>query len=355
MRSAMKRSRKSTGPTRGASHVGFVLLQIDAATLAGEGGAAQFGGVPYSGGVVPNWGWHGDMAIDLASLQAIPGEVAALRDHDTSKIVGRAVLKNDGREIRIERGTFSTVTADAKEVSATLAEGHPWKLSLGIKGRFESLGQKRTVQLNGRSMEVETILRSGRILEFSFVPSGADPEAYAARLSALAGDQPPPTGENDMDELEQARARITELEAANATLTTERDTARTELAAANTKLADQAAARRNDRIKAVFGAKALEKDGGLTEVQLSAYRSMTEEQFEAVAATIPSAGSDSALFRQQAGGGRDPDKPTLGAEAYVAPSGYSVDDDRAQLHAKAVKYQAEHKTDYLTAVNAVSH
>lgn len=40
--------------------------------------------------------------------------------------------------------------------------------------------------------------------------------------------------------------------------------------------------------------------------------------------------------------------------AFAAPAGYGADADSLAVHQKAVAWQVEHKTDYLTAVNAVS-
>jgi hypothetical protein len=144
------------------------------------------------------------------------------------------------------------------------------------------------------------------------------------------------------DDLQTARDRITELEAQVAALTSERDAARTELAAAS-------AARRNERITALFGATPT-----LTEAQLAAFRSMSDEQFAAFEATRPQA-ADPALFQQSATSGRNQEGG--GAPAtFAAPTGFGVEPERAQLHAKAIQYQAEHAgTDYLTAVRAVSN
>lgn len=40
---------------------------------------------------------------------------------------------------------------------------------------------------------------------------------------------------------------------------------------------------------------------------------------------------------------------------FAAPAGFAVDGDTAALHRKALAYQAQHKTDYLAAVRAVSN
>lgn len=39
---------------------------------------------------------------------------------------------------------------------------------------------------------------------------------------------------------------------------------------------------------------------------------------------------------------------------FAAPSGYGVDGEALAIHRKALAYQAQHQTDYLTAVRAVS-
>lgn len=150
----------------------------------------------------------------------------------------------------------------------------------------------------------------------------------------------------------QLRARITELEgqvttltASSATLTTERDTARTQLTA-------QAAAVRDGAIVALFGEK-----HGLTDVQLGVYRGMSPDQFAETQRLVAAAraSGDANLFRQVATEGRDEGGAAGAAKLFAAPVGYTVDAASANLHAKALKYQREHaNVDYFTAVTAVS-
>jgi hypothetical protein len=327
----------------------YLTLLADPTATRAEERVTGFGGVAYSGGVVPNHRWVGDMAIDLASLTMPPGNIPVLRNHDPDQIVGRARLSNDGTQIQITEGHFSAVTEIGREVSALMGEGHPWRLSVGINGSLETVDRDKPVELNGRRMTVDAVFRKARLLELSFVPSGADPNAYAARLSSRHGIEPPPSGDNTMD-LDQALARIAELEAQTVTLTAERDSARTELAAAQATITATAIARRNERIAALFGA-----EPNLAEAQLAAYRGMTDDQFAAVEALVASAhaAGNGELFRQQATNGRNADGGAPGT--FTAPAGYSVDSERVQLHVKALKYQADHHgTDYLTAVNAVA-
>lgn len=330
----------------------LVTLLADPASTGGDGATTSFNGVAYSGGIVPNHGWSGDMAIDLSSLQLPDGYVPVLRNHDPDQVVGRARLSNDGKELRVVEGRFSAVTDVARETSALMGEGHPWKLSIGVNARSETADRAKPVQLNGRRMAVDTVLRNGRVIELSFVPSGADPNAYAARLSSRHGIQPP-AGDSMPTDVNPLQTRVTELETQVATLTTERDTARTELATATTALAAARLQARNTRISTLFGA-----ENELTEAQLAAYRSMSDEQFEVVETTLAAARNaapDSTLFRARATTGRNHEGG--GAQAtFAAPPGVEVDPERAQLHAKALKYQAEHSgVDYLAAVAAVSH
>lgn len=273
----------------------FALLATPEASVV-DGKAAGFRGVAYSGGVVPNYGWAGDMAIDLATLQA-PTEVAILRNHDPNQIVGKAKVACDGSQLTLVDGSFSDATAAGKEVAALMAEGQPWALSVGVNAKAQFFEPKRKVQCNGQALEVSCLLQNARLLEVSFVPAGADPNAYAAQMSARIGLQSPNQDDHDMEELEQARARITELEAQIATLTGERDTARTQLAAIGTQ-------RRTDAITALFGA-----DAQLTDAQRSAYLAMTDDHWSALELAVKAARPtpDPALFRQQATSGRNED------------------------------------------------
>jgi hypothetical protein len=137
-----------------------------------------FKGLAYSGGPVRSGG--GTMAIDLAGLD-MKAEVPVLLNHDSNKIVGRAKLHNSGIELRILEGRFSQVTEHGRQAAALMGEGHPWDLSVGMGGVFESRDAKKPVTLNGRTLHVDTILRRARLLELSFVPAGADPKATASQ------------------------------------------------------------------------------------------------------------------------------------------------------------------------------
>lgn len=325
----------------------FAEAQADVVDARARG----FSGVAYSGGVVPNYGWAGDMAIDLASMTA-PTEVAILRNHDPNQIVGRARVACDGTQLLLTDGVFSEVTAAGREVAGLMAEGQPWALSVGLNGRVQFFEPKRKVSCNGRDIEVDCMLERTRLLEVSFVPAGADPNAYAAQMSARMGLTPPVSGDSAMPEVNPLQARVTELEAQVATLTEQLTTVTGERDGARTELAAAATTRRTDQVVALFGA-----DAELTDVQRAAYLAMTDEQFAVVEAALRAARgtqADPALFSQQAAHGRN-HEGTPATSSFKAPAGWDVDPERAQLHAKALQYQTAHPgTDYLAAISAVS-
>lgn len=159
-----------------SSSTGEAVVRLRAPSTSAPTG---FRGLAYSGGPVRSGGTT--MAIDLGGL-TMKDEVPVLLNHDSDKIVGRAKAHNSGIELRIIEGRFSQVTEHGRQAAALMGEGHPWDLSVGMGGTFESRDAKKPVTLNGRAMYVDTILRRARLLEVSFVPAGADPAASASQL-----------------------------------------------------------------------------------------------------------------------------------------------------------------------------
>ena len=138
---------------------------------------SAFSGLAYSGGPVD--AYDNTYAIDLEQLK-IPstGEVSLLRNHDPNQVAGRCQVTNNGKTLRIERGTFTQVTAAGREASGLYAEGHPLSLSVGVSGRMEQLGgRKSKAVINGRQQQLSAVIRNARLLEVSLVHAGADPEA----------------------------------------------------------------------------------------------------------------------------------------------------------------------------------
>ena len=169
----------------------------------------RFEGVAYSGGVIPQYGAHGDVAVDLASLQLPNAPIFALVDHDPGKRAGKLGARLAGNQVLVS-GEFFTASDAGKEVAALFAEGAPWQLSIGIQAAVES-GERRSVTLNGRALSVDTIFRNAKLREVSFVPVGADPNTSVAAFARRHTDHQPE--EPTMADLDQLKARIAELEA----------------------------------------------------------------------------------------------------------------------------------------------
>lgn len=152
--------------------------------LAGDGQATtkrKVRGIAYSGGVIPNYGWCGDMAIDLSTLQVDKDQIFILLNHEYGQPVGTATLSVVNNQLIFEGELFNS-TEHGKLVASTMAEGAQWKASVGVNAKRRYYDEKTEIVLNGQTMEVDTVLEQGRILELSFVPSGADPGAFAAKM-----------------------------------------------------------------------------------------------------------------------------------------------------------------------------
>jgi hypothetical protein len=145
-----------------------------AATVPGTG--KGFAGLVYGGGVIRMQG--SDVAVDLEGIQ-LPagGKVQVLRNHDLDQAVGDAVVRLAAGALMVARGRFTTITRAGREVAALYAEGMPLCLDVGLAGRFEATDRRRPVRVNNRELAVDGVLRRARLLEVSFVPSGADPDA----------------------------------------------------------------------------------------------------------------------------------------------------------------------------------
>ena len=122
-------------------------FMLSFAPLRSEESPTQFGGVAYSGGVIPNYGDYGDVAIDLSTLKVPSRPVFALVNHDTNQRAGKAQLANDGTQVNLS-GSFSLSTDSGKQVSAEFAEGAPWEFSVGLQAKIERFVVPKQMVLN---------------------------------------------------------------------------------------------------------------------------------------------------------------------------------------------------------------
>lgn len=177
-----------------------------------------FSGVAYSGEVITDH-WYWDRIIfDLDSMQ-IKGRIPALLDHSTRQRAG-AINSHS-----IDHQNGLTVSGDlmsnefGTQVAQDSDDGFPWQMSVRIEpSSVEEIAADKTVLVNGKTHQGPiTVFRGGRIREVSFCALGADDNtnAVAASHSPKNFNQP----EDTNVDLEQAKAKITELEGQVSTLT----------------------------------------------------------------------------------------------------------------------------------------
>ena len=249
-----------------------------------------FSGIAYSGGVVPNYGWYGDTAIDLASV-TFPERIFALVNHDDEERAGHCRVWLEGDAIRVA-GQFSKATEAGQSVAAEFAEGAPWKLSVGFNANVEINDPPRSIDINGRPLIVNAIFRNARILEVSFVPSDADPNTSVSAFSASPTIKQEPSMSDDL------KAQVENLTAQLAAANARADTA-------ETALADSRKTARLSAVKALFSVLDREYD----DAKAAPYLEMNDAVFAAVSADLQAAKPtrDESLFQQSAKSGKAPD------------------------------------------------
>jgi hypothetical protein len=147
-----------------------------------------FSGVAYSGGVIPDYGWMGDVAIDLATLKNPQGdELPILVDHDQriDGIAGKGRLFTsidaDGLPFLAAEGELSDATEAGRKVASLFAEGFPVQLSVGMHANVRETSG--LIQINGRELKVAAVFENAVVRKVSFVAVGADPDTQAHAFS----------------------------------------------------------------------------------------------------------------------------------------------------------------------------
>ena len=179
-----------------------------------------FSGVAYSGEVIiDHWYWD-RVVFDLDSMQ-INGRIPALLEHSSRQRAGaintHTIDHQNGLQVQ---GDLMSNEFGA-QVAQDSDDGFPWQMSVRIEpSSVEDIQADASVSVNGKIHQGPiTVFRGGRIREVSFCALGADSNtnAVAASHSPRNFNQPEDT---DVD-LEQANAKIKELETKNSELEAE--------------------------------------------------------------------------------------------------------------------------------------
>jgi hypothetical protein len=110
-------------------------------------------------------------------------------------------------------GSFSKATDSGRQVSLECAEQAPWGLSVGVQSQPEVFGSPKHLTVNGQSMTVQSVLRSPRLREISFVPVAADESATVVSVFSQEAQ------ESSLVELTELQDRLASEAALNAELT----------------------------------------------------------------------------------------------------------------------------------------
>lgn len=149
----------------------------------------RFRMLAYTGSVVDRL--YGDFVIDLEGIE-FRDKVPMLVDHDGGKIAGYADRMETTDEGLQLSGVLSGATEYGRLVADLSDEGFPWQASVGISVlEREEIAEGTPCSVNGLElMGPVSIARKCKLLETSFLYSGADSDTYAVALAAQQKEAP---------------------------------------------------------------------------------------------------------------------------------------------------------------------
>lgn len=293
-------------------------------TVETEGGVGakkrKFSGVAYSGEVIDNHWYWGNVIFDMSTM-TVPPKLPALIDHSRSQRAGYVT------ESSIDNTTGFTVNGvllsneDGQAVAQDSDEGFPWQMSVHIEPRsIEEFAAGELVTVNGRQFTGPlTVFRNSTIVEVSFTATGQDSNTAAVAMSRGGVQQPSSTGDSLMtpEQIAALQQENATLKASNATLTQERDAARTDL----DKFSKE---RRTGDIKNLFSA--IGREFKEDDAEVKAFSAMDQAGFDAMAGMLRSQfkkpegqqtqqPNNPALFSHAATNGQNPNQPQGGNDA----------------------------------------
>lgn len=149
-------------------------LSVAVDILAGEEGtkSGRFDLVAYTGAIVKRW--YGRAVFDLAGMEIPEENLAILREHDVTKVVGHADAIQITDQVRMSGVVYDQ--GEGAEVRRSSKQGFPWKASVGLDiSAWEEVEPDETAEVNGQTVTGPiSIARKSRLFETSFVVKPAD-------------------------------------------------------------------------------------------------------------------------------------------------------------------------------------
>ena len=163
----------------------------------------------YSGKIIKNHWYWGDLAIDTAGIKMSKSKIPVLHDHETDQKIGFGkFIVNDKHEIVAEDITFVD-TPIANEFIKLSAEGFPYEASIQARpNKITRLAEGETADVNGFTMKGPgTVWRESVLRECSVTTFGADANTKSVAMS-----------ENEDVEVEVEETKFESKEEGNMTL-----------------------------------------------------------------------------------------------------------------------------------------
>jgi hypothetical protein len=143
--------------------------------------------VGYSGGIIKDHWYWGNLAIDVAGVQFKKNKFPILENHWTDQKIGfTSKLKKDENKLTVDpdKTTFLE-TKYAQEFISNSMKGFPYQASISIiPDKVQRLGEKEEAEVNGFTMKGPgSIIRSCEFKEVSVCVFGYDSNTSAAAMS----------------------------------------------------------------------------------------------------------------------------------------------------------------------------
>lgn len=139
----------------------------------------------YSGKVIKNHWYWGDLAIDTSGIKMSKSKIPVLHDHDTTQKIGFGkFIVNKDHEIVADNISFVD-TPIANEFIKLSAEGFPYEASIQARpNKIVRLGEGEMAEVNGFTMKGPgTVWRESVLKECSVCTFGADSNTKSVAMS----------------------------------------------------------------------------------------------------------------------------------------------------------------------------
>jgi hypothetical protein len=139
----------------------------------------------YSGGIIKNHWFWGDLAIDLNGMSFPKGKFPILEEHETAKRIGFATkMSIENNQLTVAEATFLN-TPEAISFKEQSAAGFPFEASIYAKpSKIQTLQEGEVADVNGYQMTgPATIWRTSTFKEASVCTFGYDSNTRSAAMS----------------------------------------------------------------------------------------------------------------------------------------------------------------------------